>query len=179
MLSPYDTSHRTYRQFINLLRNISKSDIHLFVVILFIYPRLFLLFIFSFEYSISINILKSTVMAFNPLIFAYLLFIYKSVYSYCLSSLSSLSFSLYISSFTCALSFLKFCTGSSHVRPGGFASYRPTIAIRIDDSLSKQALPHAHTCFHEIVLPVYPSEAILREKVMLAIREGNEGFDIK
>ena len=37
-------------------------------------------------------------------------------------------------------------------------------------------LPAAHTCFNQIDLPVYGSEDELREKLMMAIKEGSEGF---
>jgi E3 ubiquitin-protein ligase HUWE1 len=37
-------------------------------------------------------------------------------------------------------------------------------------------LPTAHTCFNQLDLPEYYSEDIMREKLILAIREGSEGF---
>lgn len=37
-------------------------------------------------------------------------------------------------------------------------------------------LPSAHTCFNQLDLPEYPSEDVLREKLLIAIREGSEGF---
>jgi E3 ubiquitin-protein ligase HUWE1 len=37
-------------------------------------------------------------------------------------------------------------------------------------------LPTAHTCFNQLDLPEYPSEEIMREKLLIAIREGAEGF---
>jgi E3 ubiquitin-protein ligase HUWE1 len=38
------------------------------------------------------------------------------------------------------------------------------------------ALPSAHTCFNQLDLPEYATETILREKLLLAIREGSVGF---
>lgn len=37
-------------------------------------------------------------------------------------------------------------------------------------------LPQAHTCFNQLDLPEYSSEENLREKLLIAIREGSEGF---
>jgi E3 ubiquitin-protein ligase HUWE1 len=39
-------------------------------------------------------------------------------------------------------------------------------------------LPVAHTCFNQLDLPEYLSEQIMREKLLLAIKEGSEGFGI-
>ena len=41
---------------------------------------------------------------------------------------------------------------------------------------SAHLLPTAHTCFNQLDLPVYPTEEIFREKLMIAIKEGCEGF---
>lgn len=37
-------------------------------------------------------------------------------------------------------------------------------------------LPTAHTCFNQLDLPAYKSQEVLREKLLMAIREGSEGF---
>ena len=37
-------------------------------------------------------------------------------------------------------------------------------------------LPSAHTCFNQLDLPEYTSEEMTREKMLIAIREGSEGF---
>ena len=37
-------------------------------------------------------------------------------------------------------------------------------------------LPTAHTCFNQLDLPEYSSEDVLRERLLLAVREGSEGF---
>ena len=37
-------------------------------------------------------------------------------------------------------------------------------------------LPTAHTCFNQLDLPEYANEEALREKLLLAIKEGSEGF---
>ena len=40
------------------------------------------------------------------------------------------------------------------------------------------SLPSAHTCFNQLDLPEYSSEANLRSKLVMAIREGGEGFGL-
>ncbi len=37
-------------------------------------------------------------------------------------------------------------------------------------------LPSAHTCFNQLDLPEYPSEEIMREKLLTACQFGSEGF---
>jgi E3 ubiquitin-protein ligase HUWE1 len=37
-------------------------------------------------------------------------------------------------------------------------------------------LPTAHTCFNQLDLPQYPSEEVLKEKLLIAVKEGSEGF---
>lgn len=37
-------------------------------------------------------------------------------------------------------------------------------------------LPSAHTCFNQLDLPEYASEEVMREKLLVALREGSEGF---
>ena len=37
-------------------------------------------------------------------------------------------------------------------------------------------LPCAHTCFNQLDLPEYSSEEMLREKLLVALHEGAEGF---
>lgn len=38
------------------------------------------------------------------------------------------------------------------------------------------SLPCAHTCFNQLDLPEFTSEALLRERCLLAIQEGHQGF---
>ena len=41
---------------------------------------------------------------------------------------------------------------------------------------SEGKLPAAHTCFNQLDLPVYSTEQELCEKLLMAIKEGSEGF---
>ena len=75
---------------------------------------------------------------------------------------------------------LMFTTGTSAVPLGGFAELvgmHGTQRFTIQRGpASNTELPSSHTCFNSITLPVYPSFEVLREKVLVAIREGGEGF---
>ena len=65
--------------------------------------------------------------------------------------------------------FLRFVWSRSRmpVSSRGFGSARFKIQR---DSRSVDYLPQSHTCFFKIDLPNYPSKAILREKLLLALR---------
>ena len=73
---------------------------------------------------------------------------------------------------------MKFCTGASSVKPGGFKSYSQSPALRINDDADINGLPTSHTCTYEINIPAYPDENTLRTKLLLAIHEGNDRFDM-
>ncbi|KAG5486166.1 hypothetical protein LSCM1_07284 [Leishmania martiniquensis] len=77
---------------------------------------------------------------------------------------------------------LQFATGSSKVPHGGFGHLEGSNGRSLPFTISRWAvskedlLPQAHTCFNKIDLPVYPSAAVLKEKLMLAITYGSLGF---
>ena len=48
--------------------------------------------------------------------------------------------------------------------------------MSVHRSYNTEDLPCAHTCFNQLDLPDYPSEQVMRGKLMLAIEEGSEGF---
>lgn len=76
--------------------------------------------------------------------------------------------------------FLQFVTGSSKVPIEGFKALPGMDGpqkFQIHKSFaSKERLPTAHTCINQLDLPEYSCEEDLRNKLKLAIREGNEGF---
>ena len=77
--------------------------------------------------------------------------------------------------------FLQFVTGSSKVPLDGFQDLRGSRGVQmfsIHKAFGASNLPCAHTCFNQLDLPEYASEEDLKEKLMLAIREGSEGFGI-
>ncbi|KAK4529632.1 hypothetical protein CCYA_CCYA02G0489 [Cyanidiococcus yangmingshanensis] len=76
---------------------------------------------------------------------------------------------------------VMFVTGSSKVPLGGFANLpgmnggvqRFQIHRVAGDT---DRLPSAHTCFNQLDLPEYSTYEKMRERLLTAIREGNEGF---
>jgi len=77
-------------------------------------------------------------------------------------------------------SFLQFVTGTSKVPLGGFSNLqgmRGTQRFSIHRAYGESGLlPSAHTCFNQLDLPVYNSQEDLRQKLLMAINEGSEGF---
>jgi len=75
---------------------------------------------------------------------------------------------------------LQFITGTSKVPIGGFKALPGMDGIqRLQIHASGNSdtmLPSAHTCFNQLDLPRYSSKKILKEKVMLAVRECSQGF---
>jgi len=75
---------------------------------------------------------------------------------------------------------LQFITGTSKVPLGGFANLpgmHGNQRFQIHSSLqSDETLPTAHTCFNQLDLPRYSTKEILKEKLLLAIRECSQGF---
>ncbi|CAM9815631.1 unnamed protein product, partial [Ectocarpus sp. 8 AP-2014] len=76
--------------------------------------------------------------------------------------------------------FLQFVTGTSKVPLGGFATLQGMRGIQklnIHKAFGgSHLLPAAHTCFNQLDLPKYTSEEMTRERILLAIHEGSEGF---
>lgn len=61
----------------------------------------------------------------------------------------------------------------------GFAALQGSEGVQrfsIHKAFDPLLLPTAHTCFNQLDLPEYPSEEIMRAKLLLAIRECSEGF---
>ena len=50
--------------------------------------------------------------------------------------------------------------------------------MQVGVHLSPTDLPEAHVCFNQLVLPPALSQSTLAEKLMLAVREGREGFEL-
>jgi len=76
--------------------------------------------------------------------------------------------------------FLQFVTGSAKVPVEGFAQLQGMRGVQkfnIHKMYGNNAqLPAAHTCFNQLDLPEYESEAQTREKILFALRECSEGF---
>lgn len=69
--------------------------------------------------------------------------------------------------------FLKFMTGTNKIPLDGFD---PPLNLTKSD-LDPRALPRTHTCFNQLVLPEYPSFALLVEKVTFAVQNA-DGFEL-
>jgi len=75
--------------------------------------------------------------------------------------------------------FLQFATGTTRVPVEGFkglVGMRGPQKFSIHRAYGADRLPSAHTCFNQLDLPDYPSEDVLRQKLLQAVREGHEGF---
>ncbi|KAG0679085.1 hypothetical protein C6P42_000225 [Pichia californica] len=74
---------------------------------------------------------------------------------------------------------LQFVTGTSKVPLNGFKELSGMNGISkftIYKTIGSDRLPTAHTCFNQLDLPEYESYSKLRNALLLAIREGHEGF---
>eukprot|EP01060_Flectonema_neradi_P007504 TRINITY_DN15236_c1_g1_i2.p1 TRINITY_DN15236_c1_g1~~TRINITY_DN15236_c1_g1_i2.p1 ORF type:complete len:2083 (+),score=363.11 TRINITY_DN15236_c1_g1_i2:112-6360(+) len=81
--------------------------------------------------------------------------------------------------------FLTFISGSPKMPLGGL-SPKITVVRRglefeaLDEELqfTDVPLPSVNTCFHYLKLPAYQSKEILREKLLLAVKDGRGSFDL-
>lgn len=71
---------------------------------------------------------------------------------------------------------LKFVTSTPRAPLLGFTQLSPLFSIR-DGGSAEDRLPSASTCINLLKLPLYRSEKVLREKLLLAISSG-AGFDL-
>jgi len=76
--------------------------------------------------------------------------------------------------------FLTFLTGSPRLPIGGFKNLKPLIKISRKESFNNTNtdLPSANTCFNHLKLPSYTEVAIMREKIIFAIENGSNSFDL-
>ena len=75
--------------------------------------------------------------------------------------------------------FLQFVTGTAKVPLDGFKALVGAEGLKrfnIHRAYGENKLPSAHTCFNQLDLPEYPSEDIMKEKLLISIKEGSEGF---
>jgi hypothetical protein len=74
--------------------------------------------------------------------------------------------------------FLAFTTSCSRPPLLGFGALKPSFGVtRVLIDADDDRLPSAGTCFNALRLPVYSSEAVLRQKLLLAIHAG-AGFEL-
>jgi len=70
--------------------------------------------------------------------------------------------------------FVQFVTGSSLLPPGGWADLSPSLQISLGGDAGN--LPTSHTCFNLLVIPPSENYEELERVMLLAVREGSEGF---
>jgi len=77
---------------------------------------------------------------------------------------------------------LKFITGSPKLPVGGLANLEPKLTIVLKTTEGPQSadyyLPSVMTCANYLKLPDYSSPEVLREKLFLAMQEGQESFHL-
>ena len=66
--------------------------------------------------------------------------------------------------------------GTSKIPLDGF---EPQFQITLDADASSDALPCAHTCFNQLVVPPYLDAAQMRRKITFALRNTAQGFHIE
>jgi E3 ubiquitin-protein ligase TRIP12 len=75
--------------------------------------------------------------------------------------------------------FVQFVTGSRYLPVGGLGALRPKLTVaRKDTEGGVGSLPSVMTCRNYLKLPSYPSPAVLRDKLVRAISDGLETFDL-
>lgn len=76
--------------------------------------------------------------------------------------------------------FLQFVTGTAKVPLDGFKALQGSDGVKRFNihkaHNGAHLLPTAHTCFNQLDLPEYSTEEVLREKLLVAIKEGGQGF---
>ncbi|BGP33548.1 Ubiquitin fusion degradation protein 4 [Rhodotorula toruloides] len=73
--------------------------------------------------------------------------------------------------------FLSFMTGSPRLPIGGFAALDPPLTIVRKDG-GDAVLPSVMSCVNYVKLPDYSSREVLKERILLAVREGAGGFHL-
>jgi len=77
--------------------------------------------------------------------------------------------------------FLRFLTGSPKLPVGGFKSLEPKFTLTKTDLppyCADYYLPSVNTCFLFLKLPEYSSKEILKSKLLRAMTEGQNSFDL-
>ena len=67
-------------------------------------------------------------------------------------------------------------TGCGSLPPGGLVNLHPRLTVVRKDASSDYVYPSVNTCVHYLKLPEYPSETVLKDRLMDATRE--KGFHL-
>ena len=76
--------------------------------------------------------------------------------------------------------FVKFVTGASRLPAGGLKSLRPSLTVvrKTQEEGETQTLPSVMTCANYLKLPDYETVERMRERLVLAMREGGDAFHL-
>ncbi|XP_058800749.1 E3 ubiquitin-protein ligase HECTD1 isoform X3 [Phymastichus coffea] len=72
--------------------------------------------------------------------------------------------------------FLQFATGCSALPPGGLCNLHPRLTVVRKVDAGSGGYPSVNTCVHYLKLPEYPTEEILKQRLLAATRE--RGFHL-
>ncbi|KAL3265554.1 hypothetical protein HHI36_009759 [Cryptolaemus montrouzieri] len=72
--------------------------------------------------------------------------------------------------------FLQFTTGCSSLPPGGLANLYPRLTVVRKVDAGEGSYPSVNTCVHYLKLPDYPTEEVLRQRLLAATKE--KGFHL-
>lgn len=67
--------------------------------------------------------------------------------------------------------FVQFATGCSSLPPGGLANLYPRLTIVKKVDSGEGSYPSVNTCVHYLKLPEYSTEEILKERLLVAIKQ--------
>ncbi|XP_037958310.1 E3 ubiquitin-protein ligase Ufd4 isoform X2 [Teleopsis dalmanni] len=72
--------------------------------------------------------------------------------------------------------FLQFTTGCSSLPPGGLVNLHPRLTVVRKVDAGEGSYPSVNTCVHYLKLPDYPTEEIMKERLLTATKE--KGFHL-
>ena len=72
--------------------------------------------------------------------------------------------------------FLQFTTGCSSLPPGGLANLAPRLTVVRKVDAGEGSYPSVNTCVHYLKMPDYPTEEVLKERLLTATKE--KGFHL-
>ncbi len=72
--------------------------------------------------------------------------------------------------------FVQFVTGCGSLPPGGLANLHPHLTVVRKEASTDHVYPSVNTCVHYLKLPEYPSEEVLKQRLLDATQE--KGFHL-
>lgn len=67
--------------------------------------------------------------------------------------------------------FVQFVTGCSSLPPGGLVNLYPRLTIVRKEFTDKHVMPSVNTCAHYLKMPEYPTEEMVRQRLLDATKE--------